>query len=250
MEHFSFGKGEKTMVILPGASVKSVMLAADAVAAAYDCFAEDYTVYVFDCHDNLKAGCTIEGIARETASAMRELGIENADIFGCSLGGMIAQYLAIESPELVHKMVLGSTLSRHNEFSRATCEVWRRLADSGDAAALNRDIFSRVYSKAYYEKYKDVFASMEPLGEPEELERFSAIINACANMDSYDELDRISCPVLVMGSWDDNTLSPQGNVEIAEKLGCGLFMYSGYGHAVYDEAPDYRERIMKFFAEQ
>ena len=41
-----------------------------------------------------------------------------------------------------------------------------------------------------------------------------------------------------------------GNVsarEIAEKLGCGLYVYSDYRHAVYDEAPDYKERVWDFF---
>ena len=247
MKYFSFGSGEKNFVILPGASVRSVMLSADAVAAAYDCFSKDYTVYVFDCPENLREGCTIQYLARETAAAMRELGIENAYVFGCSLGGMTAQFLAAENPDLVHKMVLGSTLARPDEISRANCERWSALAAAGDVLSLNRDVFSHVYSEAYHEQYKDVFTVMETLGEPEELKKFSVIMRACAEMDSSAILDKISCPVLVIGSWDDNTLSPECCVGLARELGCGLYMYSGYGHAVYDEAPDYKAHLMRFF---
>ncbi len=247
MNYFSFGNGEKTFVILPGASHKSVTLSADAVAAAYAGFTEKYTVYVFDCSSNWQKEYSIEEMAGNVAQTMKELGIEQADILGCSMGGMIAQYVAINNPELVHKLVLGSTMPRNNEISRATLNEWKQLADAGDVVAFNRNMFKKVYSEAYYEQFKDAFKAMESDGTAEELHCFSIMMNALLNMNSYDKLDKISCPVLVIGSWKDMTLSPAGSIEIAEKLGCELYMYSGYSHAAYDEAPDYKERIMSFF---
>ena len=249
MNYFSFGNGEKTFVILPGASLKSIMLSADAVAAGYAGFTEKYTVYVFDCSSNWQEDYSIAQRAGDTALAMKQLGIEQADILGCSTGGMIAQYIAINNPELVHKLVLGSTMARNNEISRATLSEWKQLADAGDAVAFNRNMSKKVYSEAYYEQFNDIFKSMESDGTAEEMQRFSKMMSALLNMNSYDELDKISCPVLVIGSWKDLTLSPAGSIEIAEKLGCELYMYSGYSHAVYDEAPDYKERIMSFLAE-
>ena len=50
-------------------------------------------------------------MALDIAAAMDTLGIKNADIFGVSQGGMIAQYLAIDRPDLVNKLVLAVTLS-------------------------------------------------------------------------------------------------------------------------------------------
>lgn len=47
MEYVRFGSGEKHFVILPGLSVQSVLISAQAVAAAYKSFAQDYTVYLF-----------------------------------------------------------------------------------------------------------------------------------------------------------------------------------------------------------
>lgn len=247
MNYFTFGSGEKTFVILPGASLKSIMLSADAVAAGYACFAEKYTVYVFDCSSNWEKEYSVAERAGDTAQAMKQLGIEQADILGCSMGGMIAQYIAINNPELVHKLVFGSTMARNNEISRATLNEWKRLADAGDVVAFNRNMSEKVYSEAYYEQFKDAFKAMESDGTAEEMQRFSVMMSALLDMNSYDELCKISCPVLVIGSWKDNTLSPAGSIEIAEKLGCELYMYSGYSHAAYDEAPDYKERIMSFF---
>ena len=46
MDYFRFGNGSRTMVILPGLSVQSVMASARLIADAYEMFAEEYTVYV------------------------------------------------------------------------------------------------------------------------------------------------------------------------------------------------------------
>ena len=48
MDYFHFGNGQKTFIILPGLSLGSVMASCDQIAEAYQAFAQDYTVYVFD----------------------------------------------------------------------------------------------------------------------------------------------------------------------------------------------------------
>ena len=53
MRYFRFGRGEKTLVILPGLSVQSVMGAADAVAASYAALTEEFTIYLFDRREKL-----------------------------------------------------------------------------------------------------------------------------------------------------------------------------------------------------
>ena len=100
MRFFRFGTGDRPFVILPGLSVQSVMGAADAVAAAYADFAERYTVYLFDRREELPEQYSVYRMGLDTAAAMRALGLYDADIFGASQGGMIAQVIAIEAPEL------------------------------------------------------------------------------------------------------------------------------------------------------
>src|ERR671910_1450105 len=51
---------------------------------------------------------TIEQMADDTAAALRHLGIEEADIFGYSMGGSVALHLAIRHPDVVRKLVLAS----------------------------------------------------------------------------------------------------------------------------------------------
>ena len=70
------------------------------------------------------------------------------------------------------------------------------------------------------------------------------------DFDVSDQLSRIQCPVLAIGVFEDAVLDADATMEIAEKLDVRpdfkLFMYIGYGHAAFDTAPDYRDRIRAF----
>lgn len=247
IEYFTFGHGDRPFVLIPGVSVKSVMLSVTAVMTAYEPFTRDYAVTVFDRKKNIQPGYNVSAMAEDTADAMRRLGIRNAFVCGVSQGGMVAQVLAIRHPELVCKMVLGSSLPRQNEMSKNTFDGWYRLACGNDIRALNRDIFSKVYSEAYYREYEAVFRNTETDGTQEEMKRFAVLVRACRTFDAYDELNKIKCPVLVIGAKEDRALSVQGSIELADRLDCELYLYDHFGHAAYDEAPDYRERVLRFF---
>ena len=249
MNCFTFGHGEKSFVMLPGASVKSLAASMEAVASAYAAFAREYTVYLIECGDVLPENASVESFAEEAAQTMTERGIKSADLFGCSLGGMMAQYIAAKHPELVRRLVLASTISRNDEKTLAVFSEWAALAEGGDARALNRSVFEKIYSPAFYERYRDAFSAMEGDGTDDELRRFAVMMRACEKMDFSPLLPMIRCPAFVISSWDDRTLTPALGAELAQRLRCQLFMYSGYGHAVYDEAPDYKERILKFLHE-
>ncbi len=250
MDYAVFGSGEKSFIILPGLSVHSVMGSAEAIAAAYADFTDDYTVYVFERAKTLNDGCTIRDMADDTAAAMAALGIENADIFGASQGGMIALCLAIDHPELVHKMVLGSTLAKPNDTFKAVADEWIELAESRDETALLESFADKVYSEATLEAYRDSIISSNAGITEEEYERFIIQAKACESFDCYDELSAVKCAVLVLGSEGDKVVTAEASEQIAEALGCSIYLYDGsYGHAVYDEAADYKQRCLDFFAE-
>lgn len=246
MEYFSFGSGERPFVMIPGASVTSVMPAEAAVSARYIQYGQTYTFYLFDYGQEMNRGDTPTVVADRIASQMEQLGLTGADVLGCSLGGMIAQNLAIRHPALVRKLVLGATIPENNEISRAVFEKWQALADSGNVVGLNRCVQEKVYSPAYYRQYRDAFAAQETAGTPEDLLHFSAQMDGCLSVDCYDEIEKIQCPVLVVGSWQDATLGYVGSIQIAEKLHCELILCASYGHAVFDESPDFIPRIMEF----
>lgn len=247
MDYAVFGSGEKSFVILPGMSVHSVMGSADAIAEAYKDFSEEYTVYVFDRAKNIHDGYTVRNMAEDTAAAMQELNIAEADVFGASQGGMIAQYLAIDHPELVHKMILGSTLAKSNDTCSQVIEEWIQLAEVKDEEGLLASFADNVYSEATLKAYRETLISSNLGISDEEYQRFVILAQACKTFDCYDELTNIQCPVLVLGSEGDHVVTAEGSEQIAEALGCEIYLYDdSYGHGVYDEAPDYKQRCLDF----
>lgn len=249
MEYFSFGTGERAFVILPGADTKSVLLAAMAIESAYRCFADDYTVYVFDRRKDMPSPYPVRQMAADTAAVMRSLGIADADVFGASLGGMTALCLAIDAPDLVHKMVIGSSTAAVDDAVTRLMERWIALARSGDRTTLTAALIDCLYSENTIGKYKDFLMHLNDHVTDTDLERFIIQAQAINGFDVYDELDRITCPVLVIGVEGDKTLPPEHSRRMAEKLGCELYMYGEeYGHCVFDEADDYKQRMLEFFA--
>ena len=71
MDCVRFGNGPRPFVILPGLAVQSVLASADAVAAAYKPFTEDFTVWLFDPRKDLPPGYAVRDMSRDTAAAMR-----------------------------------------------------------------------------------------------------------------------------------------------------------------------------------
>ena len=84
------------------------------------------------------------------------------------------------------------------------------------------------------------------LQKPKDVQRFVRLAKACLTCNSFDELNRISCPVLVMGAKQDQIVTGAASEEIAEKLGCKIHMYDNLGHAAYEEAKDFNQIILDF----
>ncbi len=248
MNYIVLGSGKKNFVIIPGLSIHSVMGLVEAIAEAYKDFNTEYTVYLFDRAKNISEGYSVRDMAKDTVEAMKALNIENADIFGASQGGMIAEYIAIDYPELVNKMVLGSTLSKPNDTSRKVIGNWIKLAKEKEETKLLESFVDDVYSQNTLEIYRDYLIDSNKGITDKEYERFIILASACEKFNCYDELKNIKCPTLVLGSLGDKVVTVEGSKEIAEVVNCDIYLYDdNYGHGVYDEANDYKQRILAFF---
>lgn len=251
MQYFRFGTGEKTMVILPGLAVQSVMGSAQAVAEAYKDFAADYTVYLFDRRMDLPEDYPVREMVKDTAEVMKYLGLHDCYIFGASQGGMIALTIGIEYPELAKKIALGSTTAHLKEAQYEMLEEWIRLAEEKDAVGLYLKFGEDIYPPAVFEQYRDALAAAGGTVTDEDLRRFIILARGTEGFDVTGELEKINCPVFAIGVFEDEVLDSDATMEIAEKLDVRsdfrLFMYIGYGHAAFDTAPDYRKRLMDFF---
>ena len=251
MDYFKFGQGEETFVILPGLSVQSVMGFAEQVAKAYKVLADNYTVYMFDRRSDLPEKYSIHDMAEDTAEAMKELDLEKVHLFGASQGGMISMDITINHPELVNKLVLGSTTAAVKDEQFRTIEKWIDLAKAGDGEGLYLAFGKEVYPEEVYEQSKELLTEAGKTVTEEEFERFTVLAEGMRGFDLTKDLGKIDCPVLVLGDKTDKVVGAAASEKIAELLAdkdCTFYMYDGYGHAAYDMAPDYKERILEFLA--
>ncbi len=251
MDYFRFGHGERILVILPGLSVQSVMGAADAIASAYRSLEDRFTIYVFDRRSELPPSYPVREMARDTAEAFQALGLKDVCVFGASQGGMIALVMAIEHPELIQKMALGSTSAHVREAQFRVLEGWADLARQKDKVGLYLAFGREIYPPEVFDQYRELLISAAQSVTDTDLERFIIFVEGTKDFNVVDELDKIRCPVLAVGSYEDPVLDSDATMEIAEKLDFRadfrLYMYSGFGHAAFDTAPDYRERLLKFY---
>lgn len=247
MKYVKFGTGEKTMAIIPGLSLKSITESAGAVCNSFELFHKDYTVYVFDRREKIYEGYTVKDMADDTAQAMKILGLKDMYVFGASQGGMITQCLAVYYPELVKKAVIGSSSAKNNLISADIIKKWVDAAEKQDKVTLNRLMFSYIYSDEFLKLYEKALPMLEQQGTADELKKLSLMARACDNFDMTEELKKVKCPVFAIGSDKDKIFGGDASREIAKLTKGECYIYEGYSHAVYDEAPDYRGRIKVFF---
>ena len=245
MDYIRFGSGEKHLVILPGLGdgLQTVKGTAIPMAVMYRIFAKDYTVWAFSRKNVLPEGSTTRDMARDQAQAMEKLGIDQADVFGVSMGGMIAQHLAIDYPEKVGKLVLTVTCPRPNPILEESIGEWVDCAKRGNVR--------RIYSEGYYRKNKWLVPIMGKLTKPKSYDRFLIQTEACLHHDAYENLPLIRAKTLVIGGEKDLALGGEASREIAARIpGAQLRMYDQWGHGVYEEARDFNRTVLDFLTDK
>lgn len=249
MDYIRFGTGGKVLAMLPGLGdgLRSVKGTALPMAFAYRAFAKEFTVYAFSRKNVLPQGYTTQEMAEDQAQAMEQLGIKKADVLGVSMGGMIAQYLAIDYPEKVGKLILTVTSDRPNPILLESIGEWVSCAKRGDHTAFMDSNVRRIYSEEYYRKNKWLVPIMGRLTKPKSYERFFIQADACLKHNAFENLHQIQAPTLVIGGEKDNALGGAASREIATQIpGAELWMYERWGHGLYEEDKDFNQRVLHF----
>ena len=249
MDYVSFGSGEKNLIVLPGLSdgLASVKGKALFLKKPYQPFLERYRVSMFSRRNDLPSGFSIRNMAEDQAEAMKGLGIRKASVLGVSQGGMIAQYLAIDHPDLVDRLVLAVTANQANRLVRTCISRWIELSKAGNHKDLMIDTVESIYSEERLKKYRKVYPLLGRVGKPRSYDRFLANAEAILAFDASKELGRISAKTLILGGAEDQIVGAEASRELAEGIrGAELFVYPGLGHGAYEEAGDFYPRIFAF----
>ena len=248
-EYIRFGKGKRNLIMLPGLGdgLKTVGGTALPMALMYRKFSKGFTVWMFSRREDLPAGHTTRDMARDLADAMDALGIEQADILGVSMGGMIAQWLAIDYPERVGKLILTVTAARPNEILAESIHEWTAQAEAGNHRDLMDSNLKRIYSDKYYRQNRWMIPLIGALTKPKSYGRFLIQSAACLGHDAYGEISKIKAPTLVIGGGKDQSIGPDAAGELAKAIpGAGLKIYPQWGHGLYEEAKDFNDIVLEF----
>ena len=244
MDWFRFGNEEgPKLIILPGISLKSVTGSKEAIISAYSLLAQDYDIYLFDRIREFPEDYDIYDMADDTLRAIRAIGLDEVNIMGVSQGGMMAMVMAVKEPETVKSLMLCSTSSRIGDTS--VLETWKKLAEERDLSALMESFGGSVYTPSFFEQYRDLIVASGEGATEQDFRNFIISVEGTMHFDCYEELKNIQCPCIVIAASDDRVLGAQV-IDLIYQLQCESFIYEGYGHGVYDEAPDYLTHIKAF----
>ena len=148
---------------------------------------------------------------------------------------------------LQQMMKLAVTLSRNNDTVRRIIGNWIEMEELGDMKELVADMAEKMYSDAYVKRYRPFMPLLTILQKSRDVQRFVILAKACLTCNTYDILDKIQCPVLVLGGGQDKVVTGAASKEIATKLGCKIYLYDSLGHVAYEEAKDFNRIVYDFF---
>ena len=249
MDYIRFGRGSRVMILLPGVGdgLKTVKGMALPFAVLYRKLTKDFTVYSFSRRTELHDHMTTREMADDLNEAIELLGLPEASIVGVSQGGMISEWLAIDHPEKVDKLVLVVTTAKSNEVLEEAVSGWQGMALRGDYKGIMTDTAERSYSPKRLRTARLEYGLLGNFGKPKSFRRFMIQAESCVTHDAADELCKIKCPTLIIGGKEDRIATGKASEEIAELIpGSMLHMYEGLGHGLYEEAPDFIERVADF----
>jgi pimeloyl-ACP methyl ester carboxylesterase len=203
---------------------------------------------------------TIADLAEDAAALLDRLGIARAHVVGLSMGGMVAQELALAHPGRVGALVLASTYAWAGDEVHALAARGRSLLLGGNGQRQTVDAFGAIrflmetaFSEGFIEKDAQrlfqLFSEAMPNGI--DARGLEAQAEAALAFDSRGRVEKIEAPVLVLTGEEDRLIPAQRSEELAAMIpGARLVRIAGGSHAVNFERPiEWNAAVLAFLAQ-
>lgn len=175
----------------------------------------------------------------DTIRVLDHLEIERAVMFGASMGGILAQRIALDHPERVSALVLAVTWARPIEFMRRQVDLGRTVLRAGGSAAFSRAGALRMFTPQFFEFGADmvdgILQTMQEPGSDSADLVLQAQLDAIEKHDVLAELSRIDVPTLVLGGKMDQMAPFFASEEIAAAIPEARLVAFETGHALMVE---------------
>lgn len=219
--------------------------------------AESFQVITFDNRgtgesDQPDAPYSIAGMADDGVGLLNELGIERAHVVGISMGGMIAQELALRHPERVAGLVLGCTNCGGTDSVSASEEIIQLLAIPPDMD--RREAVRRGWPAGFTDEFIAGNEALlwqqaeRSLVNPTPLYARDRQMAAIQEWGSGDRLGEVQIPTLVITGDLDQLVPPENSRIIQERIaGSRLEVVEGAAHSFPTSHPEEAVRLMTAF---
>lgn len=197
----------------------------------------------------------IAKLADDTACVIERLGIGRANVMGWSMGGFIAQELALQHPDRIDKLILLSTDAGGPDSDRASTAIWSQLLDTSgtsheQARRLLFLLFPSEVAKSLYRQFGDIVAAARAQLSPELVKRQAAAMDAWHNTSVASRLRDIHVPVLIGTGTEDIVIPPSNALKLVNTIpGSWLAQFPGAGHAFMAQYPRALADLINCFLE-
>jgi pimeloyl-ACP methyl ester carboxylesterase len=151
-----------------------------------------------------------EGFADDVVAVLDDAGIESADVYGTSMGGRVAQWLAIRHPDRVRALVLGCTSPGKKHGHERSHDIRRALAQA-DQAGRDRILLDLMYTPTWLANHPGPYYVLGDSTMPTYARGRHLV--ASNSHDAWDELPSIKSPTLILHGADD-LFSPAANADL------------------------------------
>lgn len=197
-----------------------------------------------------EAGYAIADLADDAAGLLDVLGWSSAHVVGISMGGMVAQELALRHPDRVRTLTLGCAYAGGEGSSLTSQATFGRLGEAWGAGDRERALrvgwevnVSRAFAgdEAQYAAFREA-----ALAVPAALPAIMAQIQAIAAHDTSERLGEIAAPTLIVHGTEDEMLPVSNAHAIAKRMPqARLEILDGVGHLFFWERPEHSARLVR-----
>lgn len=203
----------------------------------------------FGASDKPDAPSPIPLLASDVVGLLDRLGLETCHLVGSSMGGMIAQQVAVDQPERVRTLSLHCTAARADAYIRRVSEVYTELSYRFEVIdRLWVDIL--CFGHDTYNDRRDDIAALEAAvtADPMPAYAFRHQLDALAHHDLTARLPELRCPTLIGCGEHDQWMPPSAAEALHELIpGSRLELFDGLGHLYKWEDPARFTRVQHDF---